>query len=1214
MTKRIAAVVVMLVTGLPGLAASSARSIGMQNQFHIQPAKGKSKFADRVQAEFSGVKARSVNRNGGAVPAATAGQAQSKMRPHRNGNPNPPVSTIGFVSATQIPAGGAVSTNAALEGDFNGDGKNDLLTLVVNQSGGTNTISVAVALGNGDGTFQAPVLTAVPSNSSDAYVVGDLNGDGKTDVVIVHLPGSIGPSASFDVMLSNGDGTFTVGNNYVITANQLAGGILYDQNGDGKLDVVVVDASTPGNVWTLLGNGDGTFQAPTAVTLNGRAGANLVFGDFNHDGLLDFADNDYATGELTVYRSQPGGAGYDNPALYSTPNGVYDAYANAVGDLNSDGRPEIVSANFTDNTITVYVNKGDGTFLPGVYYAVVTAPSTGSTAWTVPTAVTIADVNGDGKADVITTDDNSGDLVVLLGNGDGTVKVPSVGYATGGYPYTAAIVADFNGDGLPDLVVTDAFYSFVYMKGYGDGTFRAATDFYTPTTDNGQSYGWDVATGDFNGDGIPDVVIGNWYTDATVGITVFLSRGDGSLKPGVNYGSGGAMAFVAVADFNKDGKLDIAAVDHASGMVQIFTGNGDGTFTAGQSIATGDTDSQTIVAADLNGDGWPDLVVANNNGGNFGVIMNDGTGAFLPIATTTLNNPATVVAAADVNGDGKMDLVLPEPACGCVGVLLGNGDGTFQTENNYGVGSGPNHVAIGDLNNDGKADLAVTIDDPTGQGIAVALGNGDGTFQTANTPAYPTSLQSNVYNPIPSYVKMVDLDGDGNQDLVYTNLNYGTVGILYGLGNGTFYDPVEYPTASYSPGLALADVNGDGTLDVVTASNDGTSLATVLLNSSGSASSVGSSLNPAAVTQTITFTATVGAKVRGVATVPTGMVTFYDGSTSLGSAALSSGVASFPTSLAIGTHNITAQYAGGANFHGSTSSVLSQVVTITPDSTTLMSSANPAAVGQSVTFTATVAAGVTGVTTAPTGNVTFFDGATALGPLTTLSGGVATYTTSSLAAGTHSITAQYAGDANFSGSTSSALSQVVAVPDYTLSADPPTRTVSAGGIGTYVITLTPSTGYNGTVTFSCGTLPTKTTCGFSNPGPTLTPTGNNAALTTTLTLTTTGSSRAALTAPAGGNPQRGGTNLLASLSGVALFGLVLAGSWKKKHMGIMLGVVVLGMMIMMPGCGGGSSTTPPPNTGTPPGTYTVTVTASGTAGTNGGNTAAHPLNVTLTVQ
>jgi Bacterial Ig-like domain (group 3)/FG-GAP-like repeat len=1303
MTNRIASLVVSLLCVSTAFSSTSPRSIEAQNQFHFPSAPAHANNSRRLPL----TKAQHATRS---LPA------QNSTRPTRpHPNLNPPISQIGFVTATQIPAGGAITHfTPALEGDFNGDGKKDVVTIT--QSSG-HIYSVSVALGNGDGTFQTPKLTAVPGNVYDSFAVGDLNNDLKDDVVIIHR----GPNASFDVMLSNGDGTFTVGSNYVITSGILAGGILYDSRNNGKLDMVAVDSGNPGTVWTLLGDGLGGFAAPTSVVLPGPAGGNLVFGDFNADGLLDFADNDFTTSRLTVYLATSATA-FAPGVSYTTSDGVYDACSNAVGDLNGDGRPEIVSANCTDNNITIYVNNGDGTFkTPTVYYDAAIAPSTPSAAYVNSYALSIADVNGDGKADIVSTNYLAGDVTVLLGNGDGTVTSPNHGYATGGYPSTAPVVADFNGDGFPDIVVTDDTYSFVYMKGFGDGSFRAAVDYYSPTTDNLEAKGVDIATGDFNGDGFPDVVVAN-STDATAGITVFLSNGDGTLKPGVNYGTGGHWNFVAVGDFNKDGIADIAALDVSTGTIQIYLGNASGTLTPGPTALTGDTNSQTLFAGDFNGDGYPDLAVANVTGQNIGVFINDGlnTGNFLTPVNYALSGVANQVTAAVLTSSGKLDLLGLQAGCGCVAVLLNNGNGTFGAEHDFSVANFGYRITTGDVNGDGFTDLVVTIQDPTlGHGIQVALGTGTGTFGTASA-IYPSTLQPNFNgNPYPAHLVLTDLDGDGKLDAVYTNSNYGTIGVMYGVGNGTFFDPVEYPTGEGSYGLALADFNGDGVLDVVSA-NFSTSAATVLLSNNGSSDVLASSLNPAAVTQTITFTSTIAPNVRGVSTVPTGTVTFFDGATSLGTGTVTAGVATFSTTLAIGTHTITAHYGGDANFHASISTILNQAVTITPDSTTVLSSVNPAAVTQSITLSATVATSAAGVTTVPTGSVTFFDGTTSLGSGTvtagvatlttsslaigthtitaqyagdanfsgststpfsqvvslvpdtttlhssvnpaavtqsitltanvassatgltpvptgsvtffdgttslgpgTISAGVATLTTSSLAVGTHTITAQYGGDANFSGSTSAGLSQVVTVtPDYTVVPTPTSATVTAGGTGTYTVTLTPSNNYNGIVTFTCGTLPTKTTCTFAPP--TLTPSGSTA-LTTTLTLKTTANS-SALRASVGFDSHPNAPGLLASLSGVGIFGLLLAGSWgtrnkkagrnKARRMGIILGAIALGMIVMLVGCGGGSTTTtpPPPSGGTTAGTYTVAVTATGTAGNNAGSTAAHTFNVTLIVQ
>jgi len=1158
---------------------------------------------------------------------ATALRARAKAA-------NPAPTQIGFLSASQVAAGGAAYSNfPGVVGDFNGDGKQDVATMV---DTGTTTpkFEISVALSNGDGTFTT-VLTPTTAAEMDPILVGDLNGDHKDDVVMLHASGTV------EAWLSNGDGTFTSKGMTTVTSSPLLGGTLFDVNGDSKLDVVLADGASPnGNIWTLLGKGDGTFQTATSIPFVGQlsAASSVVFADFNNDGRLDFAGSDFTTNQLKVYLNNGSNTGYQSPLLLNTPDSSYQSCFNAAGDLSShSGAADLVSTNCEKGNVTIYANNGNGTFQnanTGTYYA--------AGSW--PIGVSIGDVNGDGKNDLVITDQQAGGVIVLAGNGDGTVQDNTkLSYASGGGPNTGstshfnpALLADFNHDGHLDAMVPDYRYNFVYLQGYGDGSFRSAMNYYSQPTGIGLPTSVEIASGDFNGDGIPDFVVGNANLGGfDSGITIFLSDPDGSMQPGVNYAgaTGAQLNYVAVADFDGDGKLDIAATDLVNGVVQIFTGVGDGTFVIGPVYPTdsGAASAWGIVAADLNGDGHPDLAVVNQtNGGassDVGVLLNNGKGAFSTSVNYALSTAAQEISAADL-GNKEMDLIVPLFGTGntsttagkAVAVLLGKGDGSFTSKPDVQLVNGGNtfyepvSAAVGDVNGDGKPDLLVTTDDQVkgsfNQGVVVALGNGDGTFQT---PAlFPASAQS---GSDPMDIKLTDLNRDGHLDAVLANYKSGTVGVLYGRGDGTFYDPVEYVSSLEPMGVAVVDVNGDGGLDVVT-SGDGRAFSgvTVLLNTStDSIAAPTSSANPSVAGAAVTFTAKVtGSQVRG-ANAPTGTVTFFADGSAVGSGLLNAGgeASLVVSTLVAGSHNLTAQYSGDAHYLKSgVSSPLNQVVTQSSATINLVSSANPAYPGETVTFKASV---VSTTNVVPTGSVTFSDGSTTLGSARLNSSGVAVFQTSSLTVGKHTITAEYTGSADFEPSAAAPLTQVVVVPDYSLGVNSATQTVNPGSSASYVITLTSSNGYDGTVTINCPTsLPTGVSCNT----PLTLDAGHPQA---TLVVKTTGPS-GALIAPPDVSPRHGVEPLWASLAGVGMLGLVLTGDWKKRSrraMATVFMVLALTAILALVGCGSGGSSTGGGGTnggGTPADTYQVKVTATGTAGNNGGNTAPHALNLTLVVQ
>lgn len=318
-------------------------------------------------------------------------------------------------------------------------------------------------------------------------------------------------------------------------------------------------------------------------------------------------------------------------------------------------------------------------------------------------------------------------------------------------------VADFNGDGIPDIAAPDGLH-----LGIGDGTFRNPTG-SNPFHAVGDPLDLSIVSGDFNGDGIPDLAIADLNARD---LTVWLGQGDGSFRAPIEIADAHYATALLAGDFNGDGKLDLAVANesetaNSDGSISVFLGNGDGTFQAAKQVEVGD-DPVHLVSGDFNGDGTLDLAVANsgNTGNDFGtfdpgdvsVLLGNGDGSFRPqMIYSTEDNPQSVVSG-DFNGDGHLDLF----ANGII--LTGNGDGTFRPSApiDGGVFGGPNRIGgnatAGDFNGDGKPDLAIS--DNTG--VFVLLGNGDGTFES---PA----LYS--LGAMPGFLVLGDFNGDGHLDL-----------------------------------------------------------------------------------------------------------------------------------------------------------------------------------------------------------------------------------------------------------------------------------------------------------------------------------------------------------------------------------------------------------------------------------------------------------------
>jgi hypothetical protein len=588
-----------------------------------------------------------------------------------------------------------------------------------------------------------------------------------------------------------------------------------------------------------------------------------------------------------------------------------------------------------------------------------------------------------------------------------------------------------------------------------------APSYFQPVQNYG-SQGWNavsIAVADVNGDGELDLLVANQCVNddncslqpfgiGRGGVGVILGNGDGTFQPAHAYLSGGyAATSIAVADVNGDGKLDLVVAHECGdsdcsgrGVLGVLLGNGDGTFQPAVTFGSGGYEAMSLAVGDFNGDGKADIAVANqllqkhrfDKGDTLvGVLLGNGDGTF---QTARMYNSgdadsALSIVAADVNKDGKLDLVVGHgdanfQSRSTVGVLLGNGDGTFQTAQRYSSGGfHATSIVVEDINGDGKVDLLVANlglreNNWTRGVVTVRLGNGDGTFAAAHFISTSTGW--------PSSIAVTDVNRDGKPDLLVKD----SLGLRTWLGNGdgTFRlpgNPGTSPTAGLS--IAAADVNHDGRPDVLVAlgcvgvPENCTLGAGVLLNAVPFATTteLSSNLKPAVYGQAVTLKATV--TPSGLYAL-TGKVRFMDGTTGIGSATLSGGVATLTKSkLVVGTHSITATY-GGDTFNGnSVSAAITQTVSQASVSMVLTSIPNPSNFGKSVHFTATLTSTGSMPSWQP---VTFsYNGAT-LGTANVGGTGVATFSTTTLPQGSDAVTAAYAGNVDYS-SASATVTQVV---------------------------------------------------------------------------------------------------------------------------------------------------------------------------------------------
>lgn len=585
-----------------------------------------------------------------------------------------------------------------------------------------------------------------------------------------------------------------------------------DFDGDGHADIAAgwqkVVFPVGGGIAIFLGNGDGTFREGDRVEA-GLVGS-LATGDFDGDGNPDLVVATRGGGTDAPYAAVLRGHGDGSFGPMAQFSGAQLVLVAA--DFDGDGRSDVATVDGSQAHVNVYLGSASGTLVPKVSYDVGQGPASLATA----------DFDGDSHVDLAVGFVQIPQVRILLGRGNGflTAQPPmALGEGPG-----ALAAGDFDGDGRADVAVARKVGPGITLLA-GDGSGGLAHAGFADAAADA------LAAADFDGDGLPDLA-----AISGTGVALLRTLGAFSLAANITVSSGQALRGATAGDFNHDGRDDLAVFYYATGDIYVSFGRSDGTFLSPIEIESG-IGQQLLRVGDFNRDGNLDL--ASIGGGAVVILLGNGRGGFASPRATFL--PGFLVqdgAAGDIDGDGFDDVVVVGRISATVGVgyalaLLAGPDGTLRAPTYWDAGNQPRSVAIGDLDGDGRADLAVVNREVSGGfssgALTVLAGAGDGTFGTPHTIPLDGIGES---------VAAADLDGDTITDLVIAETGTndsaaGALAVLTGVGGG-LYAPERHLAATRNPtAVVVHDLDGDGSLDLVTVGTAGGDLAVLRGDGSG---------------------------------------------------------------------------------------------------------------------------------------------------------------------------------------------------------------------------------------------------------------------------------------------------------------------------------------------------------------------------------------------